>query len=300
MNPLYHTGDVVIVHKHGNYKVHDIVAYKVPKPNPQAGLEVIHRLIGGNGTTGWTVKGDNRTAADLWHPKNSDVVGSAWLHIPAAGNVVRYLHTPIGIAAVLALIAMGVVFKKGPSGKKEGDAPAVAAAPPPPAPEPEPALVAATTASPIPDSAEIARLTAVVQALQIEQAALRGQLDATRSELMAALASSASGGVDPTRQRELERALTEALLSAAKAGAELRLEAHREAEAILADAKERADRLERLSSGERQRATADLESIRTTLESSLEEIADDEPPAAPGASIVELFETERRRALGDA
>ena len=48
-----------------NYKVHDIVAYKVPKPNPQAGLEVIHRLIGGNGTTGWTVKGDNRTAADL-------------------------------------------------------------------------------------------------------------------------------------------------------------------------------------------------------------------------------------------
>ena len=182
MNPLYHTGDVVIVHKHGDYKVHDIVAYKVPKPNPQAGLEVIHRLIGGNGTTGWTVKGDNRTAADLWHPKNADVVGSAWLHIPAAGNVVRYLHTPIGIAAVLALIAMGVVFKKGPSGKKEGEAPAVAAAPRPPTPEPEPALVAATTASPSPDGGEISRLTAVVQALQIEQAALRAQLDATRSE----------------------------------------------------------------------------------------------------------------------
>src|SRR6185437_14690353 len=47
MNPIYHTGDVVVVHQHASYKVHDIVAYRVPKPSPQAGLEVIHRLIGG-------------------------------------------------------------------------------------------------------------------------------------------------------------------------------------------------------------------------------------------------------------
>src|SRR6185437_13103548 len=150
MNPIYHTGDVVIVHKHAAYKVRDIVAYKVPKPSPQAGLEVIHRLIGGNGTKGWVVKGDNRTAPDQWHPKDSDIVGSAWVHIPDAGVVVGWAHSPLAIAAILALVAVGVVFKKAPGAEKKNEEPAPEAATPvlppaEPALEPEPAVAAVSS-----------------------------------------------------------------------------------------------------------------------------------------------------------
>jgi signal peptidase I len=347
MNPVYHTGDVVIVHKHSSYKVREIVAYKVPKPSPQAGLEVIHRLVGGNGTKGWTVQGDNRTAPDQWHPKDSDIVGSAWVHIPNAGVVVRYAHSPLGIAAVLALIAVGVVFKKAPSDKKdeqepEAPAPAVAAAPPPeplpapvttetypsrelpappvpvlppaPPPEPEPAPVHVPVAAfvPAPDTAELARLSAIVQALQVERASLQSQLEVSRRELELARTQLASvvpaGGLDLTRQRELERSLTEALLSAAQAGAELRLQAHREAEAIIAEAHERAARVEHDAAGERRRAVTDLESLRSTLQAALASLDDASTPEPdrelPGSaelhrSVVDLFETERQRARGD-
>jgi signal peptidase len=332
MNPVYHTGDVVIVHRHSSYKVRDIVAYKVPKPSPQAGLEVIHRLVGGNGKTGWVVKGDNRTAADQWHPKDSDIVGSAWLHIPDAGVVVQWAHSPLAIAAVLALLAVGVVFKKAPGGeKKDGEpapAAAAAAAAPPrlPEPEPEPEPAAGTYPSrehsppPVPvlppapayeppvatiaaaDTGELARLTAVVRALQVERTSLQAQLDATRLELdalRARLAAAPGGNGDLERQRELERSLTEALLSAAHAGAELRLQAHREAEAIIAEARERAARLEREAGA---RAAPDLESLRAVLAAALASLDEVSPePASPqrSVSVVDLFEAERQRARSE-
>jgi signal peptidase len=342
MNPVYHTGDVVVVHKHASYKVHDIVAYRVPKPSPQAGLEVIHRLVGGNGKTGWIVQGDNRTAPDQWHPKNSDIVGSAWVHLPSAGVVVRWAHSPLAIAAVLALLAVGVVFKKAPGGEKKDEEPApeaVAAAPPSPEPEPEPEPAVAAYPSrelapaPIPvlpplppyeppaalsepppagedeleRAAEVARLTAVVQALQVERASLHAQLDASRQELETARARLAAAGpasADAAHVRELERSLTDALLSAAQAGAELRLQAHREAEAILAEARERAARIEHEAAGERRRTALDLESLRATLSeaiASLDEVggtASGSAAAAPRVSVVDLFEAERQRARG--
>jgi signal peptidase len=106
MLPHLHTGDLVLVERRSSYHVGEVIAYRVPKGQVGAGHVVIHRIVGGNGRTGWTMKGDNRTARDLWHPTNGDVLGSKALWIPDAWLVLRVLHMPI----LLALFAGFAVF----------------------------------------------------------------------------------------------------------------------------------------------------------------------------------------------
>jgi signal peptidase len=106
MLPRLHTGDLVLVERRSSYHVGEVVAYRVPKGQVGAGYVVIHRIVGGNGKTGWTMKGDNRTAPDLWYPTNQDIIGSKALRIPDAWFVLRVLHMPI----LLALLAGVAVF----------------------------------------------------------------------------------------------------------------------------------------------------------------------------------------------
>jgi signal peptidase I len=113
MNPLYHTGDIVIVHRQAHYRVGEIVAYIVPKGTAGAGAQVIHRLIGGDENKGFVVQGDNRTAPDVWHPRRNQIVGTAWLHIPKAGTAVVLLHTPLFLASLAAGIAVACAIQHG-------------------------------------------------------------------------------------------------------------------------------------------------------------------------------------------
>jgi signal peptidase I len=112
MLPHLHTGDLVLVEHRSSYQVGEVVAYRVPKGQVGAGHVVIHRIVGGNSRTGWRMKGDNRTAPDLWYPTNHDVIGSKVLRIPDAWAVLRVLHMPVllGLFAAFAaffLIAFG-------------------------------------------------------------------------------------------------------------------------------------------------------------------------------------------------
>jgi signal peptidase I len=106
MLPRFHTGDLVLVEHRSSYHIGEVVAYRVPKGEVGAGHVVIHRIIGGSGTNGWRMKGDNRTAPDLWYPTNRDVVGAKQLRIPDAWFVLRVLHMPV----LLALFAAFGVF----------------------------------------------------------------------------------------------------------------------------------------------------------------------------------------------
>jgi len=102
MLPRLHTGDLVLVEHRSSYHVGEVVAYRVPKGQVGAGHVVIHRIIGGNGTKGWTMKGDNRTARDLWYPTNHDVIGAKTLRIPDAWFVLRVFHMPVLLALFAA------------------------------------------------------------------------------------------------------------------------------------------------------------------------------------------------------
>src|SRR5215475_5391785 len=119
MLPRLHTGDLVLVEHHSNYHVGEVVAYRVPQGQIGAGHVVIHRIIGGNGRSGWNVQGDNRTAPDLWHPTNHDVIGAKQLRIPHAWFVLRFLHAPLFLGL---LAAFAVFFWLACSGDGEAEA----------------------------------------------------------------------------------------------------------------------------------------------------------------------------------
>jgi signal peptidase I len=106
MFPHYRSGDLVLVERRPSYRIGQVVAYRIPKGDPMAGAQVIHRIVGGDGMHGFLMQGDNRTAPDVWRPKATDVVGAKEPRIPHALIVLRFLHAPF----VLALLAACFVF----------------------------------------------------------------------------------------------------------------------------------------------------------------------------------------------
>src|ERR1700677_422474 len=56
MEPLYHTGDLVVISPASSYHVGEIVAYH---GDLDGHLVVLHRIVGGNATSGFLMKGDN-------------------------------------------------------------------------------------------------------------------------------------------------------------------------------------------------------------------------------------------------
>lgn len=104
MQPRFHTGDLVLTRTQSHYHVGEIVAFHID------GGQVIHRLHSGSEATGFTTKGDNRTTADPWVIRDSNVVGKEWIHIPALGGVLLRLHNPVTI--LLVFLALGVLGSK--------------------------------------------------------------------------------------------------------------------------------------------------------------------------------------------
>src|SRR5205807_4083903 len=121
MLPRYHTGDLVLVERQSSYHRGQLIAYRVPKGDAMAGAEVIHRIIGGDAQHGFVVKGDNRTAPDVWRPKPGDIVGAKALRIPNAVIILQFLRSPIFIALLAACFVFVRVLAPG-DGKAETEA----------------------------------------------------------------------------------------------------------------------------------------------------------------------------------
>jgi signal peptidase I len=119
MEPRYHTGDMVLVEKQASYHPGQVIAYRVPKGDAMAGAQVIHRIIGGDAEHGFIVRGDNRTAPDVWRPRPRDIVGAKTLRIPNAIVVLQFLRAPM----FLALLAAAFVFVNVLSGGSKPPAP---------------------------------------------------------------------------------------------------------------------------------------------------------------------------------
>ena len=105
MEPTYEYGDVVIAHPRSNYEAGDVIAFRVPEGDIGAGTVVIHRIIGGDATTGFITQGDNNPDPDDWRPLPTDILGAAWWRIPVVGRLMSALRTVPGIALVAGLLA---------------------------------------------------------------------------------------------------------------------------------------------------------------------------------------------------
>ncbi|HWC13897.1 MAG TPA: signal peptidase I [Actinomycetota bacterium] len=122
MEPRLHTGDLVVAREAPEYQVGDVVAFRIPAREAGAGSMVIHRIIGGSGADGYTVQGDNRELPDPWHPTDEDVLGRMWFLIPQAANVLTMLRSPLGIAAVAAVLVFLIIALDRSGNEEAGDA----------------------------------------------------------------------------------------------------------------------------------------------------------------------------------
>jgi signal peptidase len=121
MLPRYHTGDLVLVEKRAHYHVGEVIAYHVPKGDPMAGAQVIHRIIGGDAQHGFVVQGDNRTAPDVWRPKPSDIVGAKVMRFPNAVVVLQFLRSPLSLALMAAcFVFLRVLLRTGEDADEQG------------------------------------------------------------------------------------------------------------------------------------------------------------------------------------
>ena len=109
MEPTYRYGDVIIAHPRSSYEIGDIIAFRVPEGDVGAGTVVIHRIVGGDASTGFVTQGDNNPDPDEWRPGPADILGAARWRIPALGRLMSLLHSVAGIAMVAGLLAAGLV-----------------------------------------------------------------------------------------------------------------------------------------------------------------------------------------------
>ncbi|NKY39505.1 signal peptidase I [Cellulomonas septica] len=114
MEPTYETGDLV-VSRCGEPQVGDVVVYR---PDELDGGRIIHRLIGGDGTNGWVVQGDNNDWTDPFAPTNDQILGVAQLHVAKVGLVGRLVASPWVFGSCLLIAGALLVW---PSSRDEED-----------------------------------------------------------------------------------------------------------------------------------------------------------------------------------
>jgi signal peptidase I len=114
MEPHFHAGDLAIVRAASNYRVGDVVAYRNAQLGGHVVLHRIIRIVDGH----YYFKGDNNNFVDSFQPVRSGLVGRLWLHVPAVGRYLVWLHgahlflvAGIGVLLVL-LLGAGVGGKK--------------------------------------------------------------------------------------------------------------------------------------------------------------------------------------------
>lgn len=97
MLPTLHTGDFVLLQKRTTYAPGDVIVYRVPAGERYAGMRLIHRIVGGDATTGFVVQGDNVAQPDPWRPTTDDILGARALRVPNAGFVIGVATNPLGL-----------------------------------------------------------------------------------------------------------------------------------------------------------------------------------------------------------
>jgi signal peptidase len=116
MDPTFATGDLV-VGRTGPVRVGDVIVYQ---PDDVDG-HVVHRVVGGNATDGWVMRGDDNTWDDIWRPTSDEVVGVVRWHVPHVGAVLGGLTSPTAWVAYALVAAGWFLWPARPTDDSEGD-----------------------------------------------------------------------------------------------------------------------------------------------------------------------------------
>ena len=114
MVPAYQHGDLVVVESVATYEVGQVAAYRVPAGEVGAGHVVIHRIVGGDATHGFRMKGDHNTAPDPWMPKQADMIGIASFRVANAGRLIALVQQPVIMGGLAGAIVVTVLLAQPP------------------------------------------------------------------------------------------------------------------------------------------------------------------------------------------
>lgn len=103
MEPVYETGDLVVAREQDEYAVGDIVVFSTEHG------KVIHRIVGGDGESGYVMQGDNNPDTDAWSPTTDEVLGRAVVEVPGVGSAVLTLREVL-ITPPFPYLLAGFVF----------------------------------------------------------------------------------------------------------------------------------------------------------------------------------------------
>ena len=103
MQPTINPGDIVITAPVTRIepKIDDVAAYQARRFDGAPVGVFTHRIINGDGQSGWVLKGDNNPSPDIQKPTNSDILGVVIFVIPWLGNLLsrQVLFTVIPLLA---------------------------------------------------------------------------------------------------------------------------------------------------------------------------------------------------------
>ena len=103
MQPTINPGDIVITAPVSRIepKIDDVAAYQARRFDGAPVGVFTHRIINGDGKSGWVLKGDNNPSPDIQKPTNSDILGVVIFVIPWLGNLLsrQVLFTVIPLLA---------------------------------------------------------------------------------------------------------------------------------------------------------------------------------------------------------
>ena len=102
MVPAINPGDIVITVPLKNHVpvVGDVVTYEAKRFNGEGVGVFTHRIIDGDITNGFIVKGDHNPSPDIQRPKAEDILGTVVFRIPFLGHLI----TPRALAILIPTI----------------------------------------------------------------------------------------------------------------------------------------------------------------------------------------------------
>jgi signal peptidase len=117
MEPTLRDGDLAVVRERASYGPGDVVALNVPQEDGSSAI-VVRRIVGGSASSGFVVRGDDRDAADPWHPGHERVIGQVWFRVAAGGRLLGWLQQPVALAGLAALVIVTFVLAGGRSTRR--------------------------------------------------------------------------------------------------------------------------------------------------------------------------------------
>jgi signal peptidase I len=124
MEPTFNREDLVIARHSSGIHIGDVIVYRIPDGAAKGKL-IVHRVVSGDGTHGFTTKGDNNPSVDPFHPTAGAVLGKVWLHV-GHGHLLRrglrLVLTPWAWAVFGTVVAFVVTWRIATTGSEETSA----------------------------------------------------------------------------------------------------------------------------------------------------------------------------------